>query len=129
LKDQDGKVIDTIMREMDVSFTNNIERVFSDINEFYASHLIEGKRRWTLNMRTSKQSNDLLDISRAQPALPAGQLDLQWTMDQAGGWYQDIRMAKVVLASRSADLGQDVSHVEESFAGMAVGPVTVDMRA
>ena len=43
------------------------------------------------------------------------------------GFFMEIDMPTCVLAERSADLNQDISHVSESFAGMMIGEPSVDL--
>jgi hypothetical protein len=132
LKKQNGDVIQAveteIVKEFDLTYSNNLERIFSDNQNLFASHLVEGNRRWTFNMKAAKSGNDLLDISRGDPNGTDGQLDLMMVIDQPGGWYMSLALPKVALAERKADLQSDKTHVEEEFAGVAIGVATLDMK-
>jgi hypothetical protein len=128
LQKQSGDAINTIIKELDLTWTNNLDRIFSDNQNYYASHLAEGNRRFTFNMTLAKQDNDLLEISRGDPTASAGKLDFQVVISQTSGFYLNVDMPTCVLAERSADLGSDITHVDESFAGLAVGTPVVDLK-
>jgi len=122
-----GAISSQIIKEFDLTWTNNLERIFSDNQSRFASQLIEGKRRFTFSIVTAKVDDQLWDISQARPSTDAGKLDIVITISQPSGFFMEIDMPTCVLAERSADLNQDLSHVSESFAGMMVGVPSVDL--
>jgi len=125
-----GNTLNAIVKSFDLTIENNLERIFSNNGSFAASHIIEGKRRVSWNMTTAKQDNDFWFIETMQPGTNAGKVDLQIVVDQpnSSGWFMDLDMPFCVLAEHENALGQDVSHNEESFAGVLVGEPTIDMR-
>ncbi len=125
-----GNTLNAIVTSFDLTIENNLERKFSNNGSFGASHIVETKRRVSWNMTTLKQDNDFWFIQTLQPGTNGGKVDLQIVVDQpnSSGWFMDIDMPLCVLSEHENALGQDVAVNEETFAGMLVGPPTIDMR-
>jgi len=82
---KNGTVINKLVKEFDLTWTNNLERIFGDNQAYFAECLIEGKRRFTFSVTTQKMDDALLDISRALPSGDTGRLSVQVVIDQTEG--------------------------------------------
>lgn len=127
-KKQSGTVIDVKVTDFEITFANSLTADHEDNQNLFAGQLTEGEVDITFTLTTKKINNDLLDISRGDASSDAGKLDLTVTIDQDPGFYMQIAMPQIILSNRTAELGQGLTKVVETFDGQVIGSVAIDMN-
>ena len=117
-----------LIEELDIQWTRNLVRRWALTQQYEAARLIEGPRRFTWTMKTTKNQNIMMDIQRNRPEDDNGRLDFQFIIDQPGGFFMDLRLPICNLSDPTRDRGEDIPDIQESFAGVAVGAPTLDLN-
>jgi hypothetical protein len=62
-------------------------------------------------------------------AATSGKLDVQFVVNQLGGWYMNLDLPTCTLEEMTKDWNEDVQEgIEEQYAGIMVGAFALDMK-
>lgn len=124
----DSVAFTPLLKEFDISMSNNISRVPTISQTYAASRLKEGVRETTVSLRTDKNSTNVLqDLARARPQDTDGRFSMAIVIAVSSGFYMSWTLPVVNLMDPSRDTGFNQDVVEEGFAAELVGAPTLDM--